>query len=93
MEGVYVEGTLVTRTVPSGTVGNQQPILITGERWYSPDLKLNVLVKNTDPTRGQNTTTLTSIRRDEPAPSLFQVPADYTVQEPSNQVFVHKTER
>jgi hypothetical protein len=81
MEGILVEGTRVTRTIPAGTVGNQQPIQITSERWFSPELRLNLLVKNTDPMRGQNSTTLTSIRRDEPEASLFQVPADYTVQE------------
>jgi hypothetical protein len=81
IEGLFVEGTRVTRTIPAGTVGNQQPIQITSERWHSPELKLNLLVKNIDPMRGTSTTTLTNIRRDEPSPSLFQVPADYTVQE------------
>jgi len=33
--------------------------------------------------RGTNATIVTSIRRDEPAASLFQVPSDYTVQEPA----------
>lgn len=81
IEGILVEGTRVTRTIPAGAVGNQQPIQVTSERWFSPELRLNLLVKNTDPMRGENSTTLTSIRRDEPEASLFQVPADYTVQE------------
>ena len=81
IEGILVQGTRVIRAIPAGTVGNQQPIRIASERWYSPELKLNLLVKNTDPMRGLNSTSLTSIRRDEPAASLFQVPADYTVQE------------
>ena len=81
IEGILVEGTRVTRTIPAGAVGNQQPIQITSERWFSPELRLNLLVKNTDPMRGENSTTLTSIRRDEPEASLFQVPADYTVRE------------
>jgi hypothetical protein len=70
------------RSIPAGTVGNQQPIQVTSERWYSPDLQLNIVVKNIDPMRGTNTTTLSNIRRDEPVASLFQVPADYTVQDP-----------
>ena len=86
IEGLLVQGTRVTRAIPAGTVGNQQPIRITSERWYSPDLKLNLQVKNTDPMRGSNTTTLTNIRQEEPAASLFQVPADYTVQEPPNRL-------
>ena len=86
IEGILVEGTRVTRTIPAGAVGNQQPIQVTSERWFSPELRLNLLVKNTDPMRGENSTTLTDIRRDEPAASLFQIPADYTVQEAPNRM-------
>jgi hypothetical protein len=81
IEGILAQGTRVTRTVPSGAVGNQNPIHVTSERWYSPDLKLNLLVKNNNPLAGQNTTTLSNIRREEPDASLFQVPADYTIQD------------
>jgi hypothetical protein len=87
IEGILVQGTRVTRTIPAGRVGNQNPIVVTSERWYSPDLKLNLSVKNTDPMRGTNSTTLSSIRRDEPAASLFEVPSDYTVQE-SNRMMM-----
>jgi len=83
IEGILVNGTLVTRTIPAGRVGNQGPIQVTSERWNSPDLKLNLLVKNNDPMRGQNTTTVSNINRNEPDPSLFQVPSDYTVQDMS----------
>jgi hypothetical protein len=88
IEGILVQGTRVVRTIPAGAVGNQNPIRVTSERWYSPDLKLNLSVKNTDPMRGENSTTLSSIRRDEPAASLFQVPADYTVQEPPKRMIM-----
>jgi hypothetical protein len=82
IEGILVQGTRVTRTIPAGTVGNQDPIKVTSERWYSPELQINLLVKNVDPMRGTTTTTLSNIRRDEPSASLFQVPAGYTIQEP-----------
>jgi hypothetical protein len=88
IEGILVQGTRVTRTIPAGTVGNQSPIQVTSERWYSPDLQLNLSVKNVDPMRGTTTTTLTSIRRDEPSASLFQVPSDYTVQEPPRRMIM-----
>jgi hypothetical protein len=83
IEGVLVQGTRVTRTIPAGTVGNQDPIQVTSERWYSPDLQLNLLVKNVDPLRGTNTTTLSNISRAEADPTLFQVPSDYTIQDAS----------
>jgi hypothetical protein len=85
IEGVLVQGTRITRTIPAGTIGNQNPIQVTSERWHSPDLQVDLLVKNNNPTGGQNSTTFSNIRRDEPDPALFQVPADYTVQEPPNR--------
>lgn len=88
IEGILVQGTRIVRTIPAGRVGNQNPIQVTSERWYSPDLKLNLLVKNNNPMGGQNNTTLSNIRRDEPDVSLFQVPADYTVQEPQNRMMM-----
>ncbi|MGA8368040.1 MAG: hypothetical protein WB716_12045, partial [Candidatus Acidiferrales bacterium] len=49
------------------------------ERWYSPDLQMNVLVKRSDPRMGQTVFQLSDIQRKEPDASLFQVPADYTM--------------
>jgi hypothetical protein len=82
IEGILVQGTRMTRTIPAGSFGNQQPIQVTSEHWYSPKLQMDLIVKNTDPTRGTNTTTLSNIQQDEPNTSLFQVPPDYTVQDP-----------
>ena len=56
-----------------------KPIKIVIERWYSPDLQMNVLVKRSDPRMGTTIFQLTDIQRKEPDASLFQVPADYTV--------------
>lgn len=79
IEGLAVEGTRITRTIPAGQIGNTNPIIITIERWYSPDLQLNVLETRSDPRFGTTTYQLTNISRQEPAPSLFSVPADFTV--------------
>ncbi|MBV8895920.1 MAG: hypothetical protein JO051_05365 [Acidobacteriaceae bacterium] len=82
IEGVSAQGTRVTRTIPAGQFGNEQPMIITTESWYSPDLKVLVMSKSSDPRMGDTTYTLTNIQRSEPPPSLFQVPSDYTVKEP-----------
>ncbi len=79
IEGVPAKGTRVTRTIPAGQFGNEQPMIITTETWYSPDLKVLVMSKSSDPRMGDTTYTLTNIQRAEPAASLFQVPDDYTV--------------
>ena len=79
--GVSAEGTRYTRTIPAGQIGNAKPIVIITERWYSPDLQMFVMTKHTDPRMGETTFQMTNIQRQEPAGTLFQVPADYTVQQ------------
>jgi hypothetical protein len=77
--GVQAEGTRTTRTIPAGQIGNEKPIQVTVERWYSPDLQMDILVKRSDPRGGTTTFQVTNVVRSEPDPSLFQVPSDYTV--------------
>lgn len=79
INGVSAQGTRVTRTIPAGEIGNAKAIVITTERWYSPELQMYVMIKRIDPMMGDVTYQLTNIQRAEPEASLFQVPADYTV--------------
>jgi hypothetical protein len=79
MDGLLVDGTRITRTVPAGQIGNEKPIVITIERWYSPQLKTTILQKRTDPRFGTSTFQLTNINLAEPSASLFTIPSDYTV--------------
>ena len=81
IEGVEAEGTRTTVTIPAGEVGNERPIEIVSERWYSPELQLVVMTRHSDPRTGETTYKLTNINRSEPAKSLFEVPADYTIKE------------
>src|SRR5687768_9276168 len=39
IEGVEAEGTRTTVTIPAGEMGNERPIQIVSERWYSPELR------------------------------------------------------
>ena len=79
IEGVNAEGTRITRTIPAGQSGNTEAIVITTERWYSPDLQLNIQETRTDPRFGTRTYRLTKINLSEPDASMFTVPTDYTV--------------
>ncbi len=79
INGVEAEGTRYTRTISAGQIGNEKPIVITTERWYSPDLQMYVLTKSTNPLSGNSVRQLTDIQMGEPDPSLFQVPPDYTI--------------
>lgn len=79
MEGVIVNGTRSTRTIPAGEIGNEKPITVVTEVWTSPDLKTVIYSKRSDPRMGEITFRLTNIVRAEPEPSLFSVPPDFKV--------------
>jgi len=79
IEGVRTTGRKTTSTIPAGQIGNDRPIEITDERWESPDLKLVVYSRFSDPRTGVVEYRLTNISRAEPSPDLFTVPADYTI--------------
>jgi hypothetical protein len=81
IEGVEAEGTRTTVTIPAGEIGNERALEIVTERWYSPELQLVVMTKHSDPRNGETTYKLTNINRSEPAKSLFEVPAVFTVKE------------
>jgi hypothetical protein len=83
MEGVPVDGTRTTMTIPAGRLGNEQPIQIVNESWYSPDLQTVVFSKRSDPRNGETIVKLTNISRTEPPRTLFEVPVDYKVSEMS----------
>ena len=83
INGVVADGTRTTRVIPAGAQGNDKPITITHETWTSTDLKVAVMRVDNDPRMGTTTMELTGISRDEPAASLFQTPAGYTVNERS----------
>jgi hypothetical protein len=80
INGVGAQGTRYTHTIAAGQMGNDKPIIVTSERWYSPDLQIVVKTTRNDPRFGETTYALTSIQRQDPAATLFAVPADYTVQ-------------
>ncbi|MDT7807835.1 MAG: hypothetical protein QOJ70_1648 [Acidobacteriota bacterium] len=82
-DGVMAEGTRTTTTIAVGEIGNEQPIQIVDERWYSPELQVVVMTRHSDPRSGETTYRLTNITRTEPAATLFQVPSDYTVKDVS----------
>jgi len=85
IEGVPADGTRTTMTIAAGQWGNEQPIQIVTERWYSPDLQMVVLSKRTDPRMGETVTRLANISRVEPPSSLFEPPADYKVSDAGNR--------
>jgi hypothetical protein len=81
IEGVPADGTRTRRVIPAGQIGNERPIEIVNEQWYSPELQVVVMSKHVDPRVGETVYSLTNVRRGEPVRSLFEVPADYAIKE------------
>jgi len=79
IEGIQAEGTRHTMTIPAGQMGNDLPIQIVTERWYSSDLQTEVLYKHSDPRTGETVRRLTNVSRSEPSRTLFDAPSDYKV--------------
>lgn len=79
IEGIHAVGTRVTTTIPAGKMGNEKPIIVTSERWYSPELKVEVMTKHDDPWAGELKTEFKNVTPSEPEASLFTIPADYKI--------------
>ena len=81
IEGVVAQGTRRTHTIPEGKIGNDRPITIVTERWYSPELEAVVLTDTKDPMTGNVTYQLTNVSRAEPDPALFEIPTDVEIKD------------
>jgi hypothetical protein len=77
IEGLAVHGVRQTQTISaSGDRGKE--VVVTDEYWYSEDLRINLIVKHSDPRNGTVTLTVAQIARTEPEPALFEIPEGYT---------------
>ena len=78
-EGIRADGKRTSYTIPAGEVGNKNPITVTSESWYSPDLQVTVYSKQSDPRTGDAVYRLANVKRIEQPLSLFRVPEDYAI--------------
>jgi hypothetical protein len=81
IEGVLATGRRSTTVIPAGAIGNDKPINIVSEQWFSEDLQVLVMTKHSDPRSGDTTYRLMNVVQAEPHRSLFEVPPDYTIKE------------
>jgi hypothetical protein len=77
--GLSADGTRTTTTIPANAIGNERPLDIVREQWYSSDLQIVLRSKRTDPRFGDTSYEVTKIDRAEPVGNLFEVPSDYKV--------------
>lgn len=81
IDNVEAEGTRTTFTIPAGRIGNDQPLDIIAERWYSNELQVIVMSKHSDPRFGETVYRLTNINRTEVRRLIFTMPNDYRIVE------------
>jgi hypothetical protein len=74
--GVKADGTQTTHTIPAGEIGNEKPIVISSERWFSPELHVVVFARTVDPRVGETSYRLVNLKREEPSPDLFRIPTE-----------------
>lgn len=79
MLSVLATGTKSTRTIPVGVEGNDRELTVTNESWISTELGFTLLRKTVDPRTNDSEMRVTSLVLSEPDPTLFQVPAGYTI--------------
>lgn len=77
IEGMVVHGVRETQTIPAEKSGIGKEILVTDEYWYSADLRINMVIKHSDPRAGTATLTVTRVTRSEPDPALLEIPEGY----------------
>lgn len=82
IESVETVGTRDRVTYNPGVFGNDAPMTVEHESWYSPHLGINLLSIRTDPRLGKQTFRATDISTAEPDPTLFQLPKGYKVVSP-----------
>jgi hypothetical protein len=80
ISGLHCWGRRTTRLVPRGAFGNDQPIEIVDEFWYSDELGLDIVRRHSDPRSGEQVSELHDLQRSEPAPEIFKVPQGFTIQ-------------
>ena len=81
IDGLEARGERITRTIPAGAEGNDQPMQVTSEIWTSTKPRLVLMSITNDPRNGETVMRLSNLVLDEPPAELFQVPADYTLKE------------
>ena len=77
--GFRARGTRVITTLPAGQIGNDRPIDIVSEQWFSPELELVMRSMHHDPWAGEFTTSIVRVSRGDQPASLFEVPLPYKI--------------
>ncbi len=79
IDDTILHGTQKQRTIDASASSTGQPVTITDQYWYAPDLFVYLIVKHDDPRTGEQIVAVTHIDRHEPPAGKFDVPTGYKV--------------
>jgi hypothetical protein len=91
ISGLTADGTRITMTIPANAIGNERPVEIVRERWYSQDLQIVLRSTQSDPRFGTTSYEVTTITRKEPSASVFTVPSDYKVSDAEPPILINNS--
>jgi hypothetical protein len=74
VSGLETLGTRETTVIEAGAIGNDSPIMVSREYWYSPQLGVNLISKLQDPRIGTQDFEVQDITVGEPDKKFFAVP-------------------
>ncbi|GGD00967.1 hypothetical protein [Undibacterium terreum] len=89
-DGIKAEGKMSSYSIPAGQIGNKNPITVSTETWYSPELQVTVYSKHSDPRTGDLIYRLANLKRGEPSSALFTVPDSYSIKESPAQIHINE---
>ncbi|CAN5554438.1 hypothetical protein BH10ACI3_BH10ACI3_00450 [soil metagenome] len=81
INGISAEGTRTSFNIPVGDIGNEKPIQVVSERWFSPELQVIVMSRHIDPLAGEHVFKLVNIKRGEPSADMFSIPTGFKVED------------
>jgi hypothetical protein len=85
-DGLRATGQRRQYTVPVGTIGNEKPVVLTVDQWFSPELSLIVARNVKTSLGGEVGMQVENLVPGEPDASLFLIPSDYSrVEVPQRQ--------
>lgn len=73
ISGIETVGTRETVVIAAGQIGNDSPLEVQREYWYSPQLGVNLVSKLQDPRVGVQNFEVSEIALTEPDAKLFKV--------------------
>ena len=79
--GMEATGNRMTEIIPAGQEGNDAPLKVVHETWFSRDNHTPLLAIDDDPRTGHRTWEVESLTVGPPDPALFTPPANYKVWE------------